>query len=112
MKTPCRNCPFRTDKIFPLNQTRRSQIAQSLFNDADFPCHKTLGDVDQHQPSLENTRRCTGAAIFLEHSRPGGLFSNLSFRLAVMKGEFQPAKLDLNAPVARTRQEFEHLYND
>lgn len=105
MKTPCRNCPFRIDRIFPLSQARRSQIADGLFNDADFPCHKTFDDP-------EKAKRCTGAAIFLENARPGGLMSNLSFRIAIITNEIEPNKSDRTAPIAKTRQEFEQAYND
>ena len=98
MKQPCRNCPFRTDKIFPLNKTRRTEIADGLWQDSDFPCHKTTGAEDTHI----KPKRCTGAAIFLQHSRPGGLLSNLSFRLAVFTGEIIIDKLDTSSPVAQT----------
>jgi len=112
MKSPCRNCPFRTDRVFPLEKGRRTEIADSLFKDSDFPCHKTFTNVDDYRAAPHKSKRCAGAAIFLENARPGGLKSNLAFRLALMSGEIEIQKLDLAASVAKTYQEFINQYLD
>lgn len=112
MKKPCKNCPFRTDKIFPINKARRSEIAEGLFQDSDFSCHMTFGDTDHYYSEPEKAKRCTGAAIFLENSRSGGLMSNLIFRFAVIRGEIKLNKLDKAAPVAKTREEFINAFDD
>ena len=106
MKLPCRNCPFRTNRVLPLEKDRRIEIADSLFKDSDFPCHKTFTDNDEYHAAPHKSKRCTGAAIFLEHARPGGLRSNLAFRLAVKYGEIEISKLDLSAPIAKTYEDF------
>lgn len=111
MKKPCKNCPFRTDRIFSLNKARRSQIAEGLFQDSDFPCHMTFED-EQYHSHPEKAKRCTGAAIFLQNSRPGGLMSNLIFRCAVLTGEINLQKLDKTAPVDKTREEFINAFDD
>lgn len=111
MKLPCYNCPFRNDKIFPLTKARRLDIAAVLFADADFPCHKTFAEIEDYEANPGLSKRCTGAAIWLENSRPGGLRSNFVFRLALMFKEFRLEQLDMNAPVCQTREEFENLYD-
>lgn len=109
MKKPCINCPFRNDgKGVKLHLNRSTAIAESLLDDKDFPCHKGIG--------LHNSKRtrCIGAAIFMEHSQPGGMLSNLAFRLAVMQFPWletadrglTPDSLDMSAPVSRTVTEF------
>ena len=81
MKSPCRNCPFRTDRVFPLEKARRTEIADSLFQDSDFSCHKTFTDtdVDDYHAAPHESKRCTGAAIFLENARPGGSYKQSCF---------------------------------
>ena len=109
MKQPCRNCPFRSDRIFLLGEERRLEIAHSIFKDADFPCHKTFGEMEEYHENPWKAKRCTGAAIFLEHARSGGLLRNLAFRFAVMWKEIDIEKLDMSFPVAKTYEEFVNL---
>jgi hypothetical protein len=68
--------------------------------DGDFPCHKTVDYSDGEGGQItENSKRCTGAAIFLENVRPGGLRSNVQFRLAVAFGEIKLNRLSDRVPV-------------
>lgn len=38
----CANCPFRSDRIFYIDERRKQEIADSLRRDEIFNCHKTI----------------------------------------------------------------------
>ena len=101
MKQPCNNCPFRSDVLFPLSRSRRQDILDSIFQNGDFPCHKTTEFNDDGKIiNIGKTKRCIGVAIFLEKYRiDGGLRANLAFRMALCFKEFTLSELDLNYPI-------------
>ena len=108
MKTPCENCPFRSDKILPLPEYRRKEISDSIMIDADFPCHKTTHwNEDETDYDVFRSKRCIGAAIYLEKVRKdGGLRANVAFRMGIFFGEFTLKDLDMNSPVFDSEEEF------
>ena len=107
-KQPCNNCPFRVEVDMCLRPGRVKQIVKSLYHDCDFPCHKTVryGDDDGEGRVTGESKRCIGAALFLEKTVQGELLANLSFRLAVMMGEFTPEELDRTVEVWDSLEEF------
>lgn len=94
---PCSNCPFRIDPAFHgLHPARSREIASHLMRDGGFHCHQTVdysGD-DGEGHITKNSKLCSGAALFLENVRPGGMRSNLAFRMGVMVGQ-----IDLSQPL-------------
>lgn len=93
---PCSNCPFRIDPAFHgLHPVRSREIANDLMRDSGFHCHQTVDYSDDSDGCItEKSRLCSGAALFLENVRPGGMRSNLAFRMGVMVGQ-----LDLSQPL-------------
>ncbi len=69
LKTPCKNCPFRTDDtaIRFACEDRAREIAEQAFRNG-FPCHLSAvllelnGDEEGYVPG-ENTQHCAGAII-------------------------------------------------
>jgi hypothetical protein len=99
---PCNHCPFRSDRIFGLR--RAPEIARSIFNqDHTFACHETVNHDTLGRP--RRTRRshhCAGALILHEKlGRP-----NWRIRFAHHLGLYDPARLDMTAPIFDTADEF------
>lgn len=106
MVRPCPHCPFRTDRPGYLRRTRAAEIAEGLLDyDAAFSCHETTVDADDDSGERWETtdsQHCAGALIFLEaQERPNQLM-----RIAGRLGAYDPARLDMHAPVCHTRQAF------
>ena len=95
MTKPCDNCPFRSDKHFPLGRGRVLGIIRS----GDFPCHKTTlkDDLDGDEEGLDsnNETACAGLLILLEKENQ----PNQMMRIAERLGFYDRTKLDMNAPV-------------
>jgi hypothetical protein len=103
MRTPCDNCPFRSDKIFHLHPERVDEIEEGL-DRGTFPCHKTVdySSLDEDGASeCRNTEKevhCAGALILLEKlERPSQMM-----RIAERLGMYDRTKLAMNAPVFKT----------
>lgn len=88
MTEPCDNCPFRSDKPFPLMTGRAGEI----INGGEFPCHKTTIEFGA---TGENEQSCAGLMILLEkENRP-----NQMMRIAERLGMYDYTQLNMNAPV-------------
>lgn len=119
LKSPCANCPFRSDKPFHLDSDRVKEIADSLRDTPEAPggtfyCHKTITynsgaeerSDDGHDDDAESddfngritprSRACAGALATLEkEQRP-----NQIMRIAERLGLYDMKRLDHeNAPV-------------
>lgn len=57
---PCGNCPFRSDRDFPLHPERAASIADGLSAGGSFVCHKTISHNDDGTDQSE-ARMCAGA---------------------------------------------------
>ena len=112
MKIPCRDCPLKIQNGVSLAIKERLKITKALFKDRDFKCQHTYDCNEQTKNVPYKSRRCTGAAIFLENAKKGGVLSNFAFQLAIMAGEFKISQLDMEAPVFRTRKDFETITQD
>ena len=102
LKTPCKNCPFRSDKVFPPLGKRRIQgIVDSIRSDNDFPCHKTTEfdeDENGEQITVESGAWCAGALAMLEAT--GETNNHFKLRLAQLFGAYSPLNLRLkNTPI-------------
>lgn len=102
LRKPCKGCPFRTDCLKGwLGAKRAAGIAASILEeDKTFPCHKTTSaNGFSGQQS-----HCSGALILLEKAEETN--GNFLLRLAQMAGLYDPAKLDLTAPVFDSPEAF------
>lgn len=89
---PCSNCPFRSDKLFPLVPARAERIA---YGNAEFACHKTV-DYSGDSPAVKDkSEHCAGLLIMLEHMDHSHQMMRISQRL----GFYDPSKLDMSQPV-------------
>ena len=110
LKTPCKNCPFRTDdtRIVFRGRERAEEIAESAYRNG-FPCHLSAEYVEDDEYdsggyyAVENSQHCVGALMMFakdgNDTWPGidndeDLIANLYDRL------------DWNAPVFDTEQDF------
>ena len=109
MTSPCADCPFRSDRAFPLAPGRVDEILDSIMDmDQSFPCHKTVdyGAQDEDNPDAihvptEGECHCGGALIFLEkHGR-----ANQMMRICERLGMYDHTKLEMDAPVYDSREE-------
>ncbi len=102
LKTPCKNCPFRTDEmaIRFACRDRAEEIEESAYRNG-FPCHLSadlIEDDDGESDGYvfgETTQHCAGATImYLE----GG--GNVPFQnLTDAEQDRVAARLDISAPV-------------
>lgn len=64
--TPCSHCPFRKDVPIYLRLDRREEIADSLFDGFDFPCHATVKQMEdadgEDWQDTSDSKTCAGAA--------------------------------------------------
>lgn len=94
-KTPCDNCPFRSDKSFALRDGRVREIEESLVR-GEFPCHKTTTyDEDGDLHATAKSQHCAGALILLEKLNQPSQMMRISERV----GMYDRSKLDMGAPV-------------
>jgi hypothetical protein len=107
MLKPCNNCPFRSDKPFyGLSKERKKEIVASLMGDGSFHCHETL-DYSEGEPTItENSNLCVGSMIFLEHTRRGGMKSNVIYRLEVKFKGIKSEHLSNDIPVYESIESF------
>ena len=77
MKTPCANCPFRSDRRFYLPADRVLSIGAALANDGSFTCHK---DQSCKTP-------CIGAVSVLD--RESDALGNCWVRIGIMCDEIE-----------------------
>lgn len=100
LKTPCKNCPFRTDIAPYITKERAEEIDLAISEqDATFSCHKHLprdGKKEQH---------CAGALLYLESQGEYGNPNQL-MRISERIGQYDRRLLDFNAPVFNNRKDF------
>ena len=97
LKTPCSQCPFRSDKPFPLKYMRAKEIVSSLRGGGEFSCHKTTEETGSG-----NLAFCAGAAILLEKTEGPNQMMRISERLGI----YDPSKLDMDSPVYDSFHDF------
>jgi hypothetical protein len=107
LKTPCKNCPFRTDETAIRFQCReRAEEIEELAYRRGFPCHLSA-DIDEdagYEFARDGkTQHCAGALLMYLHegesSTPGtGNNEDLFERLA--------ERMDFHAPVFQSIDDF------
>jgi len=100
LKRPCKNCPFRTDVPGYLTRARAQEIAESIANGAEFPCHETTVYDEETDDMREGpkSQNCAGSLIMQEHQEA----PNQIMRIAERTGHYDAEKLDMSAPVAKS----------
>lgn len=96
MTRPCKDCPFRSDRLFILSKLHVARILRSL-DRSSFPCHNTVEYDDYSGEAIvgQDTQHCAGAAILQEKvGRPSQML-----RIAERLGVYDRTKLDLASPV-------------
>jgi hypothetical protein len=100
MVRPCAHCPFRHDIPGYLRGSRAREIAESLLNGGNFPCHETTVVVlddegNEELRAASNSEHCAGALIMLERmGQP-----NQMMRICERLGMYDMRKLDMASPV-------------
>lgn len=112
LKTPCKNCPFRTDETairFACGE-RAENIAEQAYR-SGFPCHLSaefyedeIGDGENSgYYAGDNSQHCAGALIMFindGHISTPGTDNNEALFTRIMN------RLDFNSPVFKTEQAF------
>ena len=114
LRTPCKNCPFRTDDtaIRFACRERAEEIEESAYRNG-FPCHLSAvftGDDDEDggYEFGDDTQHCVGATLMYLR---GGFSGNVPFEwLPDAKQDQISARLDWNAPVYEGPDEFLDSY--
>lgn len=97
-RTPCKKCPFRTDVTPYLRPSRAREIAKSIREGAEFPCHETTvpdPDNDAENIATSSSQACAGALIIQE--KQGSL--NQLARISERIGLYDRDAMRLDAPV-------------
>jgi hypothetical protein len=107
LKKPCANCPFRNDRPDQegwLGEERAADIIDAITRlQGTFSCHKTNGHDDEGEAIVnENSQHCAGALIMLEHNQE----PNQMMRIMERLGFYDRTKLDMDAPVFKSYDEF------
>lgn len=108
LKSPCANCPFRSDIKFPLEYERVQDIKDSSYEDANFHCHKTVvyDDLDGQGSVGSKTRVCAGFLITMEKEGR----ANQPTRIAERIGLYDRTQLDMDAPTYPSMQDWVDSY--
>jgi hypothetical protein len=119
VKTPCDNCPFRSDVPAYIHPERGEEIWKALRNDGAFPCHKTVDYGDEDDDGFEGrvthaSQFCAGALILMEKACQdlGGARMNMMVRIYILYGKatLDLDDLDMDAPGFDTVEDWiEHL---
>jgi hypothetical protein len=104
LKTPCINCPFRSDVKAYIRPERVDEIERSLERGV-FPCHKTVDyeadgvtEDDVEAGVTADSQHCAGALILLEKMSK----SSQMMRVAENVNLYDRRKLDMKTPVYKT----------
>lgn len=109
LKSPCADCPFRSDRPFHLTPERADEIADHLrSNDSDFHCHKTVdySSDDGEGRVASKTRVCAGALITMEKEN----VSTQAMRIAERLGLYDHSALDMDAPVYDSLEQWQRSF--
>lgn len=107
LKRPCKNCPFRSDIPKYLREERVQEIADSLYDGAEFPCHETTEHVEgpdgwEERIAVPTSAFCAGALITMEKEG----YSNQMVRIGERLGMFNVDDLIMDSPVYDSLEEW------
>lgn len=97
LNRPCSDCPFRSDRPFPLR--RAGDILRALTQgNKTFSCHKTVTYTNRGPRQTEKTQHCAGALLFVKQTGAANQLIQIAERL----GLYDPSKLSTNVPVYKS----------
>lgn len=118
LKTPCKNCPFRSDatRIKFICRERAEEIEESAYRNG-FPCHLSAeieefeqdGNIESGYVEGKNTQHCVGFVImhFLEGEDTWpGLVDDDGEINSESVANYLRARVDMDAPVFGSSEEF------
>ena len=91
MKKPCAKCPFRAkfqgDDDY-LRPGRRAEIALSVLEGGEFPCHETVDyDTDDGEPDVSGGEPCVGLDIVMLRAGVSGQMMRIRERVGMLNSE-------------------------
>ncbi len=114
LKTPCKNCPFRSDetRIRFSCRERAEEIEESAYRNG-FPCHLSAHDTTEDNPddenggyvATENSQHCIGF-IIMQIKETGGGSPWPGIRNDEELLERLEAQVDMRAPVFESAEDF------
>lgn len=109
LKSPCKDCPFRSDVAPYLSPERAQEIMNDSCEDSNFYCHKTVdysGD-DSEGRVVEKSRVCAGFLVTMEKEGR----ANQPTRIAERIGLYDRTQLDMDAPTYSSMDEWVRSYS-
>lgn len=96
LKSPCADCPFRSDIRPYLSPARAQEIADDSCEDSNFYCHKTVdySSEDGQGRVANKSRVCAGFLVTMEKEGR----ANQPTRIAERLGIYDRSRLDMDAP--------------
>ncbi len=120
LKTPCKNCPFRSDgaRIVFRCRERAEEIEEQAYR-RGFPCHLSAKCVDDEDTPdgesggfypTEDTQHCVGYVIMQLHDGGGGAWPGIDNDEALAARLSR--RVNMNAPVFRSAKAFFEANSD
>lgn len=114
LKTPCKNCPFRSDstRITFRCRERAEEIEEQAYRNG-FPCHLSAELIENEDTidgesggfyATEETQHCIGYIIMQIHDSGGSPWPGIDNDDELL--ERLSRRVDLEAPVFRSTEEF------
>ena len=108
LKSPCKDCPFRSDVARYLSPERAQEIMRESYEDSNFYCHKTVDYSDDSDGRIaEKSRVCAGFLVTMEKEGR----ANQPTRIAERIGLYDRAEMDMDAPTYDSMQEWVRSYS-
>lgn len=109
LKSPCKDCPFRSDVKPYLSPARALEIMNESYEDSNFYCHKTVDySCDDGEGKIaDKSRVCAGYLVTME--REGR--ANQPTRIAERLGLYDRTQLDMNAPTYESMNDWVRSYS-
>lgn len=109
LKSPCADCPFRSDVARYLHPERAQEIMCDSYEDSNFYCHKTVdysGD-DGEGRVAGKSRVCAGFLVTMEKEGR----ANQPTRIAERLGLYDRTQVDMDAPTYDSMEEWVRSYS-
>lgn len=108
LKSPCKDCPFRSDVAPYLNTARAQEIMNDSYEDSNFYCHKTIDySADEGEGRVAGKSRvCAGFLVTMEKEGR----ANQPTRIAERLGLYDRTQLDMDAPTYDSMRDWVRSY--
>lgn len=109
LKSPCKDCPFRSDVNRYLTPQRAQGIVDDSYEDSNFYCHKTVDYSAENGDGtvVDKSRVCAGFLITMEKEG----VANQPTRIAERLGIYDRGQLDMDAPTYDSMQDWVRSYS-